>query len=173
MFEVRLQGGYRMWWSTITPIVAGQLKVLKAPGFLRGSILPPQSVEAMGGNWDLWPIHNTARPHPLREADRLIRNVQLTARTLGVALVSLQFDDDKKTSWLWVELFLSETEPAQDGRSLCQDWAHILQTAKDDEAQEVVLKLTFDGLTLDEITAFKAHKKLVTSGIALEIRPRA
>ena len=51
-------------------------------------------------------------PHPLKEVDRLTREVQITARTLGVALISLQLDEDKRTGWLWVELFLSETEPA-------------------------------------------------------------
>ena len=40
-------------------------------------------------------------------------------------LISLQLDEDKRTGRLWLELFLSETEPTQNSCSLCQDWAHI------------------------------------------------
>src|SRR6476659_2684199 len=130
--ELRLLGGYRMWWTTITPIVAGQLKVVDAPEFFRDVDFPWQPAEGTGGNWDLWPIENPARPHPLRALDQLTREVQITARTLGIALISLQRDEDKRTGWLWLELFLSETEPTQNGCSVCQDWAHILQTSKDD-----------------------------------------
>jgi hypothetical protein len=64
--ELRLQSGYRMWWSTITPIVAGQLKVLSVPAFFRDIDLRWSPVQEMGGNWDLWPIENSARPHPSR-----------------------------------------------------------------------------------------------------------
>jgi hypothetical protein len=92
---------------------------------------------------------------------------------LGVALISLQRDDDKRTGWLWVELFLSEREPAQNGRSLCEDWAHILRTCKDNESQEAVLSLNLGDVTPGEIAAFRAQKKLVTSDLALEVRPRA
>jgi hypothetical protein len=164
--ELRLQGGYRMWWSTITPIVAGHLKVLKAPEFFRDIDLRWHPIEEMGGHWDIWQIDSPVRPHPLEEVDRLTRKVQITARTLGVALMSLQLDDNNRTGWLWVELFLSETEPAHNGRSVCQDWAHILRTSKDDESQEAVLKLKFDNVTPDEIAGFRGQKKLVTSDLA-------
>jgi hypothetical protein len=168
---LRLQGGYRMWWSTITPIVAGHLKVLDAPEFLQAMERPWHPAVGMGGHWDLWPIDNPARPHPLTEVDRLTREVQITARTLGVALISLQLDDDR-TGWLWVELFLSESEPAENGRSVCQDWAHVLRSFKDDVSQDVMLKMNFDGVTPEEIAGFRARKKLVTSDLALEVRTR-
>ena len=172
VLELRLQGGYSMWWSTITPITAGHLSVISVPEFFRGIDLPWHPAEAMGGHWDLWSIDNLARPNPLKEVDRLTREIHTTARTLGVALISLQLDDDKKTGWLWAELFLSDTEPAQNGRSVCQDWAHILRSSKDDESQEAVLKLTFGDLAPEEITGFKGQKKLVTSDLELEVRPR-
>lgn len=173
VLELRLLGGYRMWWSTITPTVAGHLKVVAAPEFFRVLDFPWQAAAGLGGHWDLWPIDNPARPHPLEEVDQLTREVQITERTLGVALTSLQLDDDKRTGWLWVELFLSETEPTQHGCSLCQDWAHILRTSKDDAGQEAVLRLKFGDLTREEIAGFKEQKKLVTSDLTLEVRPRA
>jgi hypothetical protein len=171
--EIRLQGGYRMWWSTITPIVAGHLKLLHEPEVLLGADFPSHPAEGMGGHWDLWPIDNPARPHPLKEIDRLTREVHINAQTMGVALLSLQRDADKRSDWLWVEMFLSETEPAQNGRTVCEDWAHILRASKDDISQEVVLKLTFSGLTPDEIAGFREQKKLVTSDFALEVRLRS
>jgi hypothetical protein len=91
---------------------------------------------------------------------------------LGAALISLHIEDDRKTRWLLLELFLSDTEPAQDGRSLCQDWAHILRASKDDVRQEAVLSLKFADLLPEEIADFKGGKKLVTSDLALEVRPR-
>jgi hypothetical protein len=173
VLELRLVGGYRMWWSTITPIVAGHLKVVAAPEFFRVLDFPWQPAQGLGGHWDLWPIDNPARPHPLKEVDQLTREVQITARTLGVALISLQLDKDKRTGWLWLELFLSETEPTQDSCSLCQDWAHILRSSKDDAGQEALLRLTFGDLTQEEIASFRGQKKLVTHDLTLEVRPRA
>lgn len=172
VLELRLLGGYRMWWTTITPIVAGHLKVFDVPEFFRAIDSPWQPAEDLGGHWDLWPIDNPARPHPLKEVDQLTREVQINERTLGVALISLQLDDDKKTGWLWVELFLSETEPAQNGRSVCQDWNHILRTCKDDANQEALLRLQFGDLTPEEIAGFRGQKKLVTSDLTLEVRAR-
>jgi hypothetical protein len=172
MLELRLRGGYRMWWSTITPIIAGHLSVFSVPEFFRVIDFPWHPAEAMGGHWDLWSIDNLARPHPLKEVDQLTREVHIAARTLGVALISLQLDDDKRTGWLCVELFLSDTEPAQNGRSVCQDWAHILRSSKDDERQEAVLRLKFGELTPEEIAGFRGQKKLVTSDLELEVRPR-
>src|SRR3977135_1423855 len=169
--ELKLRGGCRMGWNTITPIAAGHLSIVSVPRFFRGLDFPWHPAEAMGGHWDLWSIDNLARPNPLKEIDRLTREIHTTARTLGVALISLQLDDDKRTGWLWVELFLSDTEPAQSGRSVCQDWAHILPTSKDDESQEAVLRLTFGELTPEEIAGFRGQKKIVTSNLELEVRP--
>lgn len=170
--HVGLHSGYRMWWSTITPTVAGHLKVLTPPDFFRDLDAPWQSGEPLGGHWDLWPIDNPARPHPLKEVNELTREVHITTRTLGVALASLQVDDDKRTGWLWVEVFLSETEPAQHGGTLCEDWASILTKAKNDASQEAVLRLNFSGSLPAEIAAFKCRKKLVTSDMLLEVRAR-
>jgi hypothetical protein len=172
VLELRLLGGYRMWWSTITPIVAGHLKVVAAPDFFRALDFPWQPADGLGGHWDLWPIDNPARPHPLTEVNQLTREVQITARTLGVALISLQLDEDKSAGWLWVELFLSETEPAQNSCSLCLDWAQILRASKDDAGQEALLKLKFGDLTPEELTGFRGQKKLVTNDLTLTVRPR-
>ena len=103
----------------------------------------------------------------------MTREVQITARTLGVALISLQLDEDKRAGWLWLELFLSETEPAQNSCSLCQDWAHILRSSKDDAGQEALLRLKFGDLTREEIAGFRGQKKLVTRDLTLEVRPCA
>ena len=173
MLELRLVGGYRIWWSTITPIEAGHLTVVAAPEFFRIFDFPWQPAEGLRGHWDLWPIDNPARPHPLKEVDQLTREVQFTARMLGVVLISLQLDEDKRTGWLWVELFLSKTEPTQKSCSLCQDWAHILRSSKDDAGQEALLRLKFGDLTREEIAGFRGQKKLVTRDVALEVRRRA
>ena len=50
VLELRLVGGYRMWWSTITPIVAGHLKVVAAPEFFRVLDFPWQPAQGLGGH---------------------------------------------------------------------------------------------------------------------------
>ena len=118
--------------------------------------------------------HKSSYPaHRFGLNDQLTREIQITARTLGVALISLQLDEDKRTGWLWVELFLSEIEPAKNGRSVCQDWAHILRNSKDDAGQEVLLRLKFGDLAPEEIAGFRGQKKLVASDLTLDVRPRA
>ena len=170
MFEMRLQGGFRMFWSTITPTVCGHLHTIAAPGFCRDVGLLRHCGDRMPGIWDLWPIDNPSRPHPFDESDRLCRPVNLTGRTPGIALIS--FQQEHGPGSLWVELFLSATEPGHNGRSVFEDWAEILSTAKDDIYKDAVLRLNAGIVTPDEIAGFKSQKKLVTADLTLEVRPR-
>ena len=64
VLELRLVGGYRMWWTTITPILAGHLKVVTAPEFFRVIDFLWQPAKGLGGHWDLWPIRQSC-PTPL------------------------------------------------------------------------------------------------------------
>ena len=171
MFEMRLQGGYRMFWSTITPAVSGRLRTLSAPAFCRTSGFFGHCGDGTPGIWDLWPIDNPARPHPFDEQDRLCRPVRLTSRTPGVALISL-LQDDQGPGSLWLELFLSTTEPGQSGCSVFEDWAEILRTAKDDISKAAIVHLNTGIITPGEIAGFKSQKKLVTADLTLEVRRR-
>ena len=171
MFEIRLGGGYRMFWSTITPSVSGCLDVLAAPDFCRSFVDAGFSRKA-SGHWDLWPFENPARPNPLELSEQLCRPVQITNRTLGVALISLQYDDDHNHPWFWVELFLSTLEPAHGGRSVFEDWVEITRSNKDDVNKDIVLRLSLGDIKPGDVTCFKSRKKLVTSDLFLEIRPR-
>jgi len=40
LFEMRLEGGYRMFWSTITPTVCGRLQTMATPEFCRAADFP-------------------------------------------------------------------------------------------------------------------------------------
>ena len=173
LFEMRLEGGYRLFWSTIAPTVCGRLQIITAPGFCRVADFPGHCGEGARGIWDLWPTDNPARPHPLDEADRLCRPVQVTARTPRIALISFQHADDHNREWLLLELFLSATELVQNGRSAFEDWAEILRTTKDDPNKEVALRLNVGVVTPEEIAGFRSQKKLVATDLTLEVRSRA
>ena len=170
-FEVRLLGGFRLFWSTITPAVSGHLRSITVPEFCHSAGLFGRCGEGTPGTWDIWPINNLARPNPLEEADRLCRPVKIAHRTSGVALISFQ-QDDHEPGALWLELFLSTTEPGPSGCSVFEEWVGILRNAKDDIEKEVVLRLTLGNITPEEIAGFKSQKKLVTTNLTLEIRPR-
>jgi hypothetical protein len=83
----------------MVPTIAGHLNVLHPPDQLRHIDFHWRPVGALKGTWDLWPIDNPARPHPLKDVSELARPVRITPRTLGVALVSAH-------------------EPAQNGRAV-------------------------------------------------------
>jgi hypothetical protein len=172
MFEMRLAGGYRMFWSTITPTVCGRLQTTAAPAFCRDADFAGLCGEGTPGIWDLWPIDNPARPHPLEEADQMCRPVHLAAQTPRIALISVQPADSNRPAWLWLELFASATETGPDGRSALEAWAEILRAAKDDPSQDAIVRLDLGAVTPDEIAGFRSHKKLVTTDITLEVRPR-
>jgi hypothetical protein len=171
MFEMRLEGGFRMFWSTITPTVCGNLLTMAAPEFCRAADFPGHCGDGTRGIWDLWPIDNAGRPHPLEEADRFCRPLRITDRTRGIALISFLHKDDH--GWLWLELFLSRSELERNGRSAFEDWAQILRTTKDDLNKEAVLRLNLGIVTPDEIDGFRSKKKIVTTDLTLEVRPRA
>ena len=173
MFEMRLEGGYRMFWSTITPTVCGRLHTLLAPAFCQADDFPKHCGAGTRGVWDLWPIDNPARPHPLKEVDRLCRPLQITDRTSRVAVISLQHEDAGRAQWLWIELFLSATEPGFHGHSVLDDWVDILRSAKDDLSKEAIVRLSLGIVTPDEIAGFKLGKKLVTTDFSLKVRPRS
>jgi hypothetical protein len=169
IIEMRLQGGYRSFWSTITPTVYGRSRTMMAPEFFRDADFFGITADPTVGIWDLWPIDNPARPHPLKQTDQLCRPVRMTSRTPGVALISFLQQQDGA---LWVELFLSTTETVESGLSAFDDWVQILRAGKDDFAKDIVLRLNLGAVTPDEIAGFGSQKKLVTTDLALEIRPR-
>jgi hypothetical protein len=172
VFEVWLQGGFRINWGTIAPTVYGCLDILAAPEFCPIDRFPGIYDLEKDGAWELWPIDNPARPNPLLQADEFCRPVHITSRTLAVALVTVQPGVGQETHSLWVELFLSATEPAQNGLSVLEDWAAILHSSKDDPGKRAVLRLNFGIVTPVEAAGFNSGKKLVTSDLALEVLPR-
>ena len=60
------------------------------------------------------------------------------------------------------------------GLSTFEDWLRILRATKDDLNQEALLRLDFapDRLQASDIGAFKIGKRLATTDVALEVRPR-
>ena len=172
IFALRLEGGYRMFWSTITPTACGRLQTLSVPAFCSGTDFPGLCGEGTRGIWDLWPIKNPARPHPLEDADRLCRPITITEQTQRLALVSFLHQDGRSQEYIWIEVFLTG-EPGPDGRSPLDDWAQMLRAAKDDASQEVVLRLNLGNITPNDIAGFKSQKKLVATDLALEVRLRA
>jgi hypothetical protein len=168
IFEMQLQGGDRFFWGTITPTVCGRSRTMAMPDFFLDADFSGITTDRTAGLWDLWPIDNPARPHPLKETDQFCRPVRVTSRTPGVALISfLQAD-----KFLWVQLFLSTTETVESGLSVFDDWVQILQTGKDDISKEIVLRLNLGVVTPEEIAGFGSEKKLVTTDLTLEVRPR-
>jgi hypothetical protein len=83
-FEMPLQAGHRVFWSTINPTACGHLRTKAAPEFCLGPDFAGPTADMTKGYWDLWPIDNPARPHPLEETKRLCRPVRITARTPAV-----------------------------------------------------------------------------------------
>lgn len=99
----------------------------------------------------------------LEEARRHCRPVHITDRTPGIALIS--FNTTMNGDWLWLELFLSETEIGENGRSVFEDWAQILRATKNDISKAAVLRLNFDIVTPSELAGFRLQKKLATTNI--------
>jgi hypothetical protein len=172
IFTLRLEGGYRMFWSTITPTECGRLQTLAVPAFCSDADFPGLCGEGTRGIWDLWPIKNPARPHPLEDTDRLCRPITITEQTQRLALVSFLHKEGNSRECIWVELFLAGAL-GPDSRSPLDDWARILRAAKDDASQEAVLRLNLGNVTPNEVAGFKSQKKLVVADLALELRPRA
>ena len=93
------------------------------------------------------------------------------AKSQRVALVSFLHKDGRSPEALWLELFLTSAL-GHDGRSPLDDWAEMLLTARDDSSKEAVLRLSLGNITPEKIACFKSQKKLVTTDITLEVRPR-
>ena len=104
----------------------------------------------------------------------MTREVQITARTLGVALISLQLDDDKTTGWLWVQIFFfPRLSPLKTAAHCVKTGPVFCEALGMMQAKEALLRLTFGDLTGEEIAGFRGQKKLVTHDLTLEVRPRA
>jgi hypothetical protein len=91
------------------------------------------------------------------------------ARTPGVALISYLHE----ARVLFVEFFLSTIEIVENGLSPFEDWVQILKGAMNDVSQQAVLRLDFGPVTPEEVAGLRSEKKLVTTDLTLEIRPRA
>jgi hypothetical protein len=171
MFELRLEGGKRYFWSPV-PTVFGHLRVLGVPEFCTQAGFQGRCGEGTCGIWDAWPIDDNARFQHLHPDRNLCRPVEISARTPGVALVSFAHKTEQADEALWVQLFLSTTEPAQNGQSVFEDWVKILRAATEDLNNDTVLRLDFPHLSPAEIDGFKSQRRLATTSLALEVRPR-
>ena len=172
MFEMRLEGGKRFFFSAVSPSAFGRLVTLRVPGFCEADDFPGRCGDGTRGIWDVWPIDDQAREARFREHS-LCRPVQLAERTAGAALISFLHRDERQEEALWVELYLSTTEIAKSGLSVLDDWVQILKSTKDDLNREAVLSLNLGDLAPAELDCFKSQKKLVVTDIALDVRPRA
>jgi hypothetical protein len=171
MFELRLEGRKRYFFSPV-PTVFGHLRALRVPEFCTGADFPGRCGEGTHGIWDAWPIDDVTRFQHLGPERGLCRPVKISARTPGVALISFLRRNEREDEALWVELFLSTTEPGQNGRSVFEDWVQILRAAKEDLNSDTILRLDFPHLSAGEFEGFKSQQKLATTSLALEVRPR-
>ena len=87
MFELRLEGGKRYFWSPV-PTVFGHLRALRVPEFCTQADFPGRCGEGTRGIWDAWPIDEGTRFQHLGPDRGLCRPVEISARTPGVALIS-------------------------------------------------------------------------------------
>ena len=76
---------------------------------------------------------------------------------------------------VFVEVSLPTTNFGTTGISTFEDWLRILRATKDDLNQEALLRLNFaqDLIKDSDIAAFKEGKRLATTDVELQVRPRA
>jgi hypothetical protein len=168
MFEMRLEGGFRLFMSSITPALSGGLVLTRWPAFCPSANVPAGGAEGIGGVWDVWPLDNY-RSNLQRHGKQLCHAVPVTARTPAIGLISFWPGDGT----LALDIYLSRTEVLENGLSPFEDWLRILKQAKDDLNKEIMLRAYIGELKKDEIEGFLSQKWLASSDLELEVRPRA
>jgi hypothetical protein len=170
VFEMRLEGGKSFGFGPPRPGDCGLARILRAPEFCRDPELARYFHEQAKAQWGLSPIDETAR-RSFSDESRLARLVDLRAVTKGIGFIEVSGG----YQCLFVEVSLPTTNFASTGLSTFEDWLRILRATKDDLNQEALLRLSFaqDQMQDSDIAAFKAGKRLVTTDVELQVRPRA
>jgi hypothetical protein len=170
VFELRLEGGVSFGFGPPRPGDAGMAQTLRAPDFCRDPELAHYFKEGAKAQWGLSPIDTTARKTFADEAS-LARPVDINTITNGIGFIEVSGG----YRCVFVELFLPTTDFRKTGMSTFEDWVRILRATKDDLNQEALLHLNFarDQVQKLDIAAFTAGKRLATTDVELQVRPRA
>lgn len=168
-FELRLEGGISFGFGPPRPGDGGMAQILRAPGFCRDPELAHYFKEGAKAQWGLSPIDTTARKAFADEAS-LARPVDINHITKGIG--SIEVSGGYRC--VFVELYLPTTDIRNTGMSTFEDWLRILRDTKDDLNREALLHLNFapDLLQDSDIAAFKVGKRLATTDVQLQVRPR-
>ena len=168
-FELRLEGGVSFGFGPPRPGDGGMAQILRAPDFCRGPELAHYFNEGAKAQWGLSPIDRTARKALADEAS-LARPVDISAITKGIGFIEVSGG----YRCVFVELCLPTTDIRNTGMSTFEDWLRILRDTKDDLNREALLHLNFapDQLQDSDIAAFKVGKRLATTDVELQVRPR-
>jgi hypothetical protein len=172
-FELRLQGGgklfaYGLVWAD-TILAFGIARIREVPSFCRDDDYANFFTEHAKSFWAFWRMGEVARTH-LLDRRNLCNAVTWAEQTRGAGFISI----DRNAGSVDVEVCLSDRE-ADDGSSALEEWVGIVQHAKDDLNQEVLLRLNLAESALRDldIDGFKAGKRLGTTDIELEVRRSA
>jgi hypothetical protein len=170
-FELRLEGGVSVGFGPPRPGVGGLARMLKVPDFCKVDPGLSRYFDDLAKvQWDLSPINGNAN-RMFADESRLVRAIDFAAVTIGVGFV----ETNATYGCAFVELCLPTTNFKSTGISTFEDWQRILRVTKDDLNQEAVLRLHFpeDRLQEADIAAFKRGRRLATTDVELQVRPRA
>jgi hypothetical protein len=170
LFEFRLEGGKSLGFGPPRPGDAGVARLLRAPDFCGTPELARYFDSQAKAQWALSPMDKQAR-RSLADEIRFARVVDISGITKGVGSIEVNGGYQQ----VFVEVCLPTTNIRGTGISTFEDWLRILQATKDDLNQEALLRLNFasDRLQESDIAAFKAGKRLATTDVELQVRPRA
>ena len=168
-FELRLEGGASFGFGPPRPGDAGMAQILHAPDFCRNPGLAHYFNEGAKAQWSLSPIDTAARK-TFTDAASHVRSLDINAITHGIAFIEVSGG----YRCVFVEVCLPTTDIRNTGVSSFEDWLRILRAAKDDLNQEALLQLNFaaDQLQEADIAGFKIGKRLATTDVQLQVRPR-
>ena len=144
----------------------GIVRILRAPDFCCSPELEHCRDTLTRGSWNLSPIDKHTR-RTLADALRASATAEITGLSRGIALVSTA---DRR---LYVEVWLPATDFRRPGISTFEEWMRLIKEVKDDLNREALLRLKFLGVAEASIIAFAVGKKLATTDVELEIRPRS
>jgi hypothetical protein len=167
VFEFRLEGAKTLVFGPPPPGDGGIARILRAPDFCRDPALEHCLSSTTRVQWDLSPIDRDARRR-LANAALSSPIADITGMSRGVALV--QNEPDKS---LRIDVWLPMTDFGRTGLSTFEEWLGLIKDAKNDLNREAVLRLDFRQVRDVDVAAFQAGKRLATTGVELEVRPRA